>query len=458
VATPRALLAEDAAFGLASRNPTLSAHRVISPAQRVILLSVLSAAVLLALAAPDLAWRGLTYGAVAAFVAGTLFRTVLAAAGSAPAAEATDDDCTLPVYTVLVPLYREANVVPQLAAALRALDYPHALLDIKLIVEEDDRETVAAVGQEAQSGPFEVVRVPDIGPRTKPKACNYAMYFARGAFTVIFDAEDRPEPDQLRKAVAAFQRAPPNTVCLQARLAFYNADECWLSRLFALDYMLWFEVLLPGLDRLGVPIPLGGTSNHFRTEALRLLNGWDAFNVTEDADLGIRIAQHGMRVGMLDSTTFEEAPTLLGVWFRQRTRWLKGYMQTWLVHTRAPLGLARHAGWKGLLAFHVFVGGSVATALSNPVLWVVFTASLFHRQGGDALALSGLIGGNALTVMLAAIVPLKRGLRDALPFVLTVTIYWGLVSFAAWRGLGQLFTRPFHWEKTAHGLTRKRAC
>jgi hypothetical protein len=456
-ASPRALLAEEAAFGLAWRKPALSAHAVINRRQQALLLAGLAAASAFVVAAPDLAWRGLAFCAAVTFVAGTMFRTVLAAIGGKPKDEPTDCDGPLPVYTILVPLYREANVVPDLAAALRALDYPHDLLDIKLIVEEDDGETVAAAELAARDGPFEIVRVPNVGPRTKPKACNYAMHFARGAFTVIFDAEDRPEPDQLRKAVAVFHRAPPNTACLQARLAFYNAEECWLSRLFALDYMLWFEVLLPGLDRLGVPMPLGGTSNHFRTEALRLLKGWDAFNVTEDADLGIRIAQHGMRVAMLDSTTFEEAPTLLGVWFRQRTRWLKGYMQTWLVHTRAPMGLARQAGWKGFLAFHFFIGGSVATALSNPVLWVVFAASLFQPHQ-DGLALSGLLGGNAMVVMLAALVPLKRGLRDALPFALTVTVYWGLVSFAAWRGLGQLFTRPFHWEKTAHGLTRQRPC
>lgn len=295
-------------------------------------------------------------------------------------------------------------------------------------------------------------RFPSVG-----KKGTYELNFARGAYTVIFDAEDRPEPDQLRKAVSAFRALPETTACLQARLAFYNADECWLTYLFALDYMLWFEVLLPGLDKLGVPMPLGGTSNHFRTDALQRLGGWDAFNVTEDADLGIRITQLGLKVAMLDSTTFEEAPTTLKVWLKQRTRWLKGYMQTWLVHTRTPFGLLRRAGLKSFLAFHFFIGGSVATALANPLLWLLLAINLTGLKDGDGLMIGGLAGGNALLILLASLVPLKRGLRDVLPYALMVTLYWGLVSVAAWRGLVQLFTKPFLWEKTAHGLSRQTA-
>ena len=307
-------------------------------------------------------------------------------------------------------------------------------------------------------GPFEVLRVPDIQPRTKPKACNYALNFARGEFTVIFDAEDRPERDQLRKAVGAFRSLDAAVACLQARLNFYNADENWLTRLFALDYLLWFEVLLPGLDRMGVPMPLGGTSNHFRTAVLRELGGWDPFNVTEDADLGIRIAQLGKRVAMLDYTTFEEAPNSLPVWLKQRSRWLKGYMQTWLVHTRQPFALVRRAGLKGFLAFHFFIGGSVASSLAAPLLWLMFALMLAHPSRGEAIAVSSLLGGQTLMIVLASIVPLRRGWRDLMPYALTVTLYWALISLAAWRGFVQLIINPFHWEKTAHGLSRHRSC
>ena len=222
-----------------------------------------------------------------------------------------NDDASLPLYTILVPLYREANVLPGLIEALLLLDYPQDKLDIKLIVEADDRETVAVAESLEHKGPFHIVRVPPGTPRTKPRACNYAFPFARGEFTVIYDAEDRPERDQLRKAIAQFRGGQRSIACLQARLNFYNANENWLTRLFALDCALWFDVLMPGLEKLRVPMPLGGTSNHFRTSALKTVGAWDPFNVTEDADLGIRLAQMGMRVAMLNSTTFEESPTTL---------------------------------------------------------------------------------------------------------------------------------------------------
>lgn len=452
----RSALADEAAHGLARRMPELSAHQVVTRGQAALLFAAAASLLTLAVLEPSAAWNTCVVLTSVAFVAGTVFRAGLALLGGAKADGPPAATGEMPLYTILVPLYREANVLPRLARALLLLDYPRDKLDIKLIVEEDDAETVAVAQALTRHGPFEVVRVPDGKPKTKPKACNYAMHFARGEFTVIFDAEDRPERDQLRKAVAAFRRHPADVACLQARLAFYNAEENWLTKLFALDYGLWFEVLLPGLGRIGVPMPLGGTSNHFRTAVLRELGGWDPFNVTEDADLGIRIAQLGRRVAMLDSTTFEEAPARFGIWLRQRSRWLKGYMQTWLVHTRRPFGLLRRTGIGGFLAFHFFIGGAVATSLANPLLWTLCALSLIHPRGGEVFALSCLIGGNAVLTLLATIAPMRRGRRDLAPFGLTVTLYWALISLAALRGLAQLVTNPFHWEKTAHGLSRRR--
>jgi len=452
-----ARLADDAANGLARAMPELSAHVVITRTQIAAFLVILAAAIAGAALAPLAMWNALIAFLSFAFVAGTLFRAGLATIGTRPHRDpAGGDDAALPVYTILVPLFREANVLPALVRALLAIDYPRDKLDIKIIVEEDDDETVGAAAAHAGRGPFEIVRVPKGQPRTKPRACNYALHFARGEYTVIFDAEDRPEPDQLRKAVAAFRARPANIACLQARLNFYNAQENLLTRLFALDYAVWYDVMLPALDRLGVPMPLGGTSNHFRTSVLRDLGGWDPFNVTEDADLGIRIAQLGMRVSMLDSTTFEEAPTLAGVWFRQRSRWMKGYMQTWLVHTRRPLALARRAGLGGFAAFHLFIGGSVAASLASPLLWLVFVLSLgFGQNGGTEMSLAALAGGNLLLTVLAMASPIRRGWQDLSPYGLGVTFYWAMISFAAWRGFAQLVRRPFYWEKTAHGLSRQ---
>ena len=447
-------LADEAANGLARAMPELSAHVVITRPQIAALILSLAAGIAFASLAPHAAWDTLIVFLSIAFVAGTAFRASLAMiVRRAPAETPVANDETLPHYTILVPLYREANVLPGLARALLALDYPRDKLDIKLIVEADDAETggVAATLE----GPFEIVCVPLGHPRTKPRACNYALHFARGEFAVIFDAEDRPEPDQLRKAVAAFRARPSNIACLQARLNFYNAQENVLTRLFALDYAVWYEVMLPALDRLGVPMPLGGTSNHFRTSVLRALGGSDPYNVTEDADLGIRIAQLGQRVSMLDSTTFEEAPTLAGVWFRQRSRWMKGYMQTWLVHTRKPFALVRRAGVGGFAAFHLFIGGSVAASLAAPLLWLVFVLSLaWGPARGTEISLAALASGNLLLTVLTMASPVRRGWQDLSPYGLGVTVYWAMISIAAWRGLCQLIRRPHYWEKTAHGLSR----
>ena len=282
--------------------------------------------------------------------------------------------------------------------------------------------------------------------------------FAYGDFTVIYDAEDRPEQDQLRKAVAQFRVLPDEVACLQARLNYYNAHDNWLTKSGALDFALWFDYLLPGLDRLAIPMPLGGTSNHFRTSSLRAIHGWDPFNVTEDADLGIRLARLGLRVRTLDSTTFEEAANTLGNWTRQRSRWLKGYMQTWLVHMRAPGELLRNAGMGGFVGFQLFVGGTFVSALLNPVLWLVFVASCFSRDPHMAVAgnvsVAGLLAGNGLFTYLAMLAPCRRGWIELTPFGLSAPLYWLLISFAGMRALWQLFTQPWHWEKTQHGLSK----
>lgn len=372
-------------------------------------------------------------------------------------------EADLPVYTILVPMFREPEVLPILAHALRNLDYPLAKLDIKIVLEETDDETIDAAKALGLEGIFEIVRVPASMPQTKPKACNYALKFARGDLLVIFDAEDKPEPDQLRKVVAAFRRSEPNTACIQCRLNYYNAQENWLTRMFTLDYALWFDLMLPGLERLGVPIPLGGTSNHFKIDVLRELHAWDPFNVTEDADLGIRMTQKGYRVRVIDSTTFEEANCNTGNWIRQRSRWIKGYMQTFLVHTRRPLHLIRTIGPLGVAGFVFFIGGTMLSGLLNPIFWLIFAGWLLTETTGfDALfpqtilyfALLNLLAGNGLFIYLTMIAPFRRGWLELAPYGITVVWYWVLTSVAAYKGLWQLIVNPFYWEKTQHGISK----
>lgn len=292
---------------------------------------------------------------------------------------------------------------------------------------------------------------------TRGKAANFALRFARGEFLVVFDAEDRPEPDQLRKAVSEFHRQPRATACLQARLVFDNRAH-WIAIQSALDYSVWFGFLLQGLDRLDIPMPLGGTSNHFRTSVLRAIGAWDPFNVTEDADIGIRLAALGYRVSMLDSSTYEEAPELIGAWIKQRSRWLKGYMQTWLVHSRCTSTFVGQAGLRGFLGFHLFIGGTVLSALVNPILWTVCILAILFDRSPSTHALgyasaSGIIASNSLLTFLAVAGSAWRGDGKLSLHGLWVPLYWLLISVAAYRGLWQLITKPFYWEKTAHGAS-----
>lgn len=368
---------------------------------------------------------------------------------------------TLPVYTILVPLYREAASLPHLLANLERLDYPRALLDIKLILEADDKETLAAAHMLKPARSFDIITVPPSEPRTKPKACNYALRFARGEFVTIYDAEDRPEPLQLKKAVAMFRRYP-QVSCLQARLNYYNANQSLLTRWFALEYAILFDFLLPGLQRLGIPIPLGGTSNHFRYKVLKEAGEWDPFNVTEDADLGVRLAALSHPARMLGSITLEEAPVSVHAWLRQRSRWIKGYMQTWLVHMRHPYRLWKEIGTKGLLGFQFFVGIPCLTFLSAPIIWLLSFAALFEGSGVHQ-HLPGWFPVLAFCNLVAYLVlhwfqakgAARRFRKDPVPFTVAAIVfpvYWFLHSAASYKSLWQLIFRPHFWEKTEHGV------
>ena len=376
-------------------------------------------------------------------------------------------DSELPRYTVLVAMFREARVLPQLAAALRALDYPPAKLDIKFVLEEVDAETIAAARALKLPPYFEILIVPDGAPRTKPRALNYALQFASGDYLVIYDAEDRPDPAQLRKAAAHFRKAAKEVVCLQGRLIFDNAFENWLAKQFTIEYASLFGGILPMLDKAHLPIPLGGTSNHFRTRMLRQLGGWDAHNVTEDADLGMRIYRAGLRAEVLDSATYEEAACQPGNWLRQRTRWLKGWMQTYCVHMRQPLRLMRELGLRGFLAFQGHFAGIVVAALVHPWSYVLFIhdaarGTLFARPetlvGYNvlAIALFNLAAGYAASLALGLFVLEGRQVRRLIPQLVFIPFYWLLVSAAAYRAVYQLVTAPHYWEKTEHGVSKVR--
>ncbi|KPF59341.1 glycosyltransferase family 2 protein [Rhizobium sp. AAP116] len=372
----------------------------------------------------------------------------------------------LPVYTVMVALYREADVVPQLLAALDELEWPRSLLDVKLVCEADDHETIEAIRRSNPGPHVEVVAVPAMAPRTKPKALTYALAGARGEFLTIYDAEDRPHPQQLREAYHAFRLGPPDLACLQAPLVIGNAGESWISAIFALEYSALFRRLLPALGYYRMPLPLGGTSNHFKTALLRASGGWDPYNVTEDADLGMRLYRMGYRSSTLTLPTYEDAPTDFRIWLAQRTRWYKGWLQTWLVLMRQPLRTARDMGFLSFLVFQLLVGGMLIAALSHPGLIVFLTllaVSLMQVPVAQpslfttillAMDIFNILGSYAIFFVLGA-TPMSKGEKEGVGWKWAmIPVYWMAVSLAAWKAVIELRLKPFHWNKTPHRPSR----
>lgn len=476
ICTPRDLLAaidqlfsadidEDTRTRLLKSSPHLSAHQTLHPKQAtslVGLLVLIAAALLLAPVTSVITLLLLMNGFYLATI-GLKAVLYLAARSHPPRAPslANQDPACLPVYTVLVPLYQEAENITNLLNAIRLLDYPKTRLDVKLVVEADDTTTIDAI-KAAQPEPwFEIIRVPYSLPRTKPKACNYALTFAKGDIVTIYDVEDRPATNQLKLAVEAFRQAPDHVICLQARLNYYNRDENWLTRFFAIEYALLFDWMLPGLQALHLPIPLGGTSNHINLKKIREIGEWDPYNVTEDADLGIRLAMMGYRTQILDSLTQEEAPITIRAWIKQRSRWIKGYMQTWLVHMRKPAALYKQLGPRGFWGFQLFIGSPCLVFLTAPFLWVIsgiwaagYTPSASFPAWMLPFCLAVLVIGFICHILLAfvAIRPWKSAPMRF--FAVLFPFYWFWHSVASLRALWQLIHHPHLWDKTTHGVSR----
>lgn len=376
----------------------------------------------------------------------------------------------LPLYSVLVPLFHEGRILPTLVARLEELDYPPERLEVLLLIESDDEQTQGAASGFPFPPHIRSMLMPRGEPRTKPRALNIGLHEVQGEYVVVYDAEDQPEPDQLRKAVAAMRKLSPDVVCLQARLNFYNQQQSFLTRLGAVDYAVWYNQFLPGLTsgiaRPGTFVPLGGTSNHFRAEALRRIGGWDPYNVTEDCDLGVRLGREGLRVAMLDSTTWEEAVPRARPWIRQRSRWVKGYLQTYLVHMRRPLRLLRELGTRGFVDFQVLVGFNSLLLLINPLMWMLTitysvskgtTAGNFIQSLFPAplyyLGLLCLILWNFIFFYSSVYVCVRHNMMRLTRYALLTPLYWVLMSVGAWAGLASLVRHPFYWAKTEHGVS-----
>ncbi|WBU54816.1 glycosyltransferase [Paracoccus sp. SCSIO 75233] len=400
---------------------------------------------------------------ILAFMAAHRQRPMQRAAGLTVATEANAPPeflGKLPIISVMIPLFEEDRVTGELLRRLERLDYPRQSTDIVLVVEDTDRWTRDALAKADLPGWIRVVFVPPGNVQTKPRALNYALNFCRGEIIGIWDAEDRPEPDQLRKVAHTFHFADDDVACLQGRLDYFNPRSNWLARCFTIEYASWFRAILPGIDRLGLTIPLGGTTMFIRREVLEPLGGWDAWNVTEDADLGVRLSRHGWRTEIIETTTDEEANCRPTAWIRQRSRWMKGYLMTWAVHMRNPVRLCRQLGARRFIALQFQLLGSVSQSLLAPLVW-----SFWLLAFGLPHPLAEIANGRATTLLVSLFVISElvsmavrfwavRGKphRHLLPWVPLTCFYFPIGCVAAWKAVYEMVTRPFYWDKTAHGV------
>lgn len=374
----------------------------------------------------------------------------------------TIPDRKLPKYTLLIPLFHEVNVIPNLTSAMKRIDYPKDKLQVLLILEEEDKETAKAIDKMKLPKYFQKVIVPHSRPQTKAKACNYALSRATGTFIGIFDAEDRPDPDQLRKVVEKFSKYPEDVVCLQARLSYYNASENWLTGMFAIEYANLFNYVLPAMARSEFPIPLGGSSNHFRADKLEEMHGWDPYNVTEDADLGLRICARGYKIRMVYSYTPEEAPITLKAWIIQRSRWIKGYIHTYLIYMRHPIYVYKKYRVKGFVFFNYIL-------FISPLLLVVFPLMVF-------LSVKIILGyyefdvvpgiilkfftwfnmayGTMAQLFMIYIMCHVQQIEGVKKTWWTYPVYFLLHSLGAAMAVYKLLTNLHQWDKTTHGVTK----
>ncbi|WP_282025568.1 glycosyltransferase family 2 protein [Limimaricola cinnabarinus] len=383
---------------------------------------------------------------------------MLRAPASSPALAAQSAD-RLPVVSLLVPFLREGRMVAPFLARLDRLDYPRDRLDLCLIVEEGDAETREALARISLPDWAQIVVVPRGRVQTKPRALNYALFFARGSLIGIYDAEDAPAPDQLMRVVSRFAACGPQTACLQGVLDYYNARSNWIARCFTLEYASWFRVMLPGLQRLGLVVPLGGTTLFLRRHALEAVGGWDAHNVTEDADLGVRLARHGYRTELIDSVTLEEANARAWPWIKQRSRWLKGYAMSWGVAMHDPARLWRELGAWRFFGVQVLFLGTLAQFALAPLLWSFWLVPLgLHPitpllpEGSFGVLLFVFLGSEAITYATAALATHRAGQPRLALWAPALQIYFPLATVAMWRAIWQLLRRPFHWDKTRHGV------
>jgi cellulose synthase/poly-beta-1,6-N-acetylglucosamine synthase-like glycosyltransferase len=460
---------EASVSGFADRVPLMSARSLLSRGQRNAFIGTLILIAIGLVLSVRTTITALVAALTCAYVVAVIYRAYLfsrSTRSNALTIVSDEDalsvpDAELPFYTVLLPAYNEASVINKLVENLAQMDYPVDRLEVLLLVEEDDEETLTALRASEPPPQFKLVLIPPAEPRTKPKALNFGLTLARGEIVAVYDVEDKPDILQLRRAAVTLSRNGPEVACVQAQLSYRNATQNIITKWFTVEYAMWFSFFLPGLVTLNAPIPLGGTSNHFRKDALRALGGWDPYNVTEDCDLGIRMFREHYEILVLESITLEEANSDFVNWVKQRSRWYKGYLQTFLIHLRSPRELNKEIHFKGMGHLCAFVGSTPILATLNPIFWIMtivwFVAQPeFLREVFPApVYYVGLIlwsFGNFLLWYLTVLTARHIEREGLVLAAVLVPIYWVMMSIAALKATWQLIVTPSFWEKTAHGL------
>ena len=449
-------LLHNASHHLSNTAPEYSARYGLSHAQRAGLWSLFGAALIFMTLAPSaLIIAATAVGAILfsinVFLRFTAAFAVLLRRRRKSQAIAKDVAPDLPRFSLLIPLYQEAAVVQQSVDAMAALDYPHDKLEVIYLTEADDHETITSLQACSGAADFQIVVIPDAPPRTKPRALNYGLGLATGDIITVYDAEDIPDPDQLRIAAQRFADGEDRLAVVQAVLSPYNPSDGWIARQFTLEYDIQFRVWSPFITALDWPLCIGGTSNHFRADVLRRAGGWDPYNVTEDADLSLRLALMGYSSAMIASRTHEEAPIRFSQWLAQRSRWVKGHLQTWLVITRRPLFQAGQLGLWRLLGLHLTFTLSLLAAFTHGPLFLLTIWRCLTPGGMETLVFLGLLFSGYLSAAAAAFAGARPGGR--IWTLLTTPFYWPLQSLAALRALWEMQTDPHKWAKTQHGLS-----
>ena len=448
----------------------ISVRGGLSPWQRASVFLILAGLVMAAVFAP--------VGSAAATVAALIllfgmtmllkFTLSLRAGGVEPLPDQLLTDAECPSYTIVAALYKEPEVLPQLMQSLSAMDYPKERLQVLILLEEDDKETRRVAQRLAIPENLEFIIIPyeEPGPRCKPRALQYAMRrLMAGDFVVIYDAEDRPDPDQIRKAATVFAQRGPELACLQAEVRWYNREQSLMTRMAAASYASHFGLILPGLAKSKGVVPLGGTSCHIRTSALALIGGWDPYNVTEDLDLGVKLKRAGFCVAMLPSITWEEAPTTIKATVKQHSRWIKGHTATFIAHTRNPFSLYRDLGAFGFLSFLLIIGGAHVAILAAPIFWsmtlmyLLTGAHIIQQitpQPAFYLGVTCLLGNFffAWQAMFACVI---TGQYRMVPWTLLLPIFWlSVLSAAGLKAAWEVISgRLYYWDKTQHGVSLK---